>query len=87
MPTRAQDCAAILAKVSDYLDAELEETECAAIEMHCAGCTRCASVVDALRRTVGLCRDAGRAPLPDDVRQRARASIRRLLDEHEREGS
>ena len=36
--------------------------------------------VDGLRETVGLCRQAGSVPLPDDVRQRARARVRQLLD-------
>ena len=84
--TPAQDCASILARISAYLDGELEGTECAAIDAHCARCPRCAPVVEGLRRTVGLCRDAGRVPLPDAVRERARASVRRLLDEHEPEG-
>jgi anti-sigma factor RsiW len=82
----ARDCASILAEISGYLDGELESTECAAIEAHCLQCPRCASLVEGLRRTVGLCRDAGRVPLPDAVRERAHASVRRLLAEHERGG-
>lgn len=78
-PSR-QDCAAILASISAFLDGELEATACAAIEEHCARCPRCAPVVEGLRRTVGLCREAGTVPLPDAVLQRARASVRRLLD-------
>lgn len=74
------DCAAILANISAYLDGELGATECAAIDEHCSHCPRCAPVVEGLRRTVGLCRDAGTVPLPDAVRQRARESVRRLLD-------
>jgi len=81
------DCARILERISAYLDGELEVTECAAIEAHCARCPRCAPVVEGLRRTVGLCREAGRALLPEAVRQRARASVRRLLDDRERGGS
>jgi anti-sigma factor RsiW len=74
------ECAAILANISAYLDGELEVTACAAIETHCARCPRCAPVVEGLRRTIGLCRDAGSVPLPDAVRARARASVRRLLN-------
>ena len=77
-------CAAILANISAFLDGELDATACAEIETHCAACSRCAPVVEGLRRTIGLCRTASAAPLPDDVRQRARASIRRLLDERPR---
>ena len=74
-----QDCAAILSNISGFLDGELDATECAAIEAHCATCPRCAPLVEGLRRTIGLCRDVAAAPLPDPVRERARDAVRRLL--------
>ena len=73
-------CAAILANISAYLDGDLEATACAAIEEHCSRCPRCAPVIEGLRRTIGLCRDAGTVPLPKSVREKASASVRRLLD-------
>ena len=79
--TREMDstCRAMLAHISAYLDGELDAVECSAIDRHCRGCPRCTSIVAGLRRTIGLCRDAGKAPLPDPIRKRARQSIRRLL--------
>lgn len=74
------NCRAILANISAYLDGELDRTACDAIEEHCQRCPTCLAVVKGLRETVGLCREAGSAPLPDAVRQRARDSVRRLLD-------
>ena len=74
------DCTALLASISAYIDGELDRVECAAIERHCVGCPRCAAFVGGLRHTIGLCRDVGTAPLPEPVRDRARESIRRLLD-------
>ncbi len=74
------NCRAILANISAYLDGELDSTACHAIAEHCQRCPGCAAVVEGLRVTVGLCREAGSAPLPDAVRQRARDSVRRLLD-------
>ena len=85
MSEPAADCTAILTNISAYLDGELDATACAAIEAHCADCPHCAPLVDGLRRTVGLCRDAASTPLPDDVRARARESVRRLLDERARD--
>ena len=76
-----QQCAAILANISAFLDGDLDATMCAAIEEHCARCGRCAPVVEGLRQTIGLCRDVGAAPLPDAVRQRAQEAVRRLLRE------
>jgi anti-sigma factor RsiW len=73
------ECSAMLAGISAYLDGDLDATECQAIERHCRDCSRCAALVDGLRDTIGLCREAGSTPLPESVRQRARASIERLL--------
>jgi len=73
-------CQEVLANISGYLDGELDTTACAAIERHCQECGSCAALVSGLRETVGLCRQAATVPLPDAVRQRARESVRRLLD-------
>ena len=75
------ECTAMLSGISAYLDGELAATECAAIEEHCTGCPSCASLVDGLRKTVGLCRGVAETQLPESVRERARLSVRRLLDE------
>jgi anti-sigma factor RsiW len=80
------DCKAILDNISAYLDGELDSTACDAIERHCQGCLTCAALVNGLRETVGLCREAASVPLPRAVRQRARDSVRRLLDREEKEG-
>jgi anti-sigma factor RsiW len=73
-------CRTILRDISAYLDGELDATACKDIERHCQACSSCRELVDGLRDTIGLCRNAGRTPLPDAVRQRARDSIRQLLD-------
>ena len=78
------DCQPILSGISAYLDGELDRTACDAIERHCQTCPRCAALVTGLRETVGLCRQAASVPLPDAVRQRARASVQRLLDGNDR---
>ncbi len=75
------DCHTVLAGISAYLDGELDTTACHAIERHCQTCPRCAALVTGLRETVGLCRQAASVPLPESVRRRARASVRRLLDQ------
>jgi anti-sigma factor RsiW len=77
------DCQDILAAISAYLDGDLESAACAAIEQHCQTCARCTALVSGLKETVGLCRQAGSVPLPEDVRLRARDSVRRLLAEEQ----
>jgi len=74
------DCKAILANISAYMDGELDSTACDAVERHCEGCLTCAALVNGLRETVGLCRQAASVPLPAAVRQRARDAVRQLLD-------
>lgn len=82
----SDECRTILAGISAYLDGDLEATACDAIERHCQDCMRCAGLVTGLRETVGLCRQASVVAFPDSVRQRARESVRRLLDEDLGEG-
>jgi anti-sigma factor RsiW len=77
------NCKEILAGISAYLDGDLDATACEAIERHCQNCPQCAEVVQGLRETVGLCRQAASVPLPESVRQRARDSVRQLLDRDE----
>ena len=73
------ECSATLTSISAYLDGELDAVACQTIERHCRDCASCATLVAGLRETIGLCREAGSAPLPEPVRQRAKASIERLL--------
>ena len=82
MSAPTNTCHEVLTNISGYLDGELDSTACDAIERHCLECASCAALVKGLRETVGLCRQAATAPLPDAVRQRARESVRRLLDRH-----
>ena len=82
MSVPTNTCQDVLTNISGYLDGELETTACHAIERHCQECASCAGLVNGLRESVGLCRQAATAPLPDAVRQRARDSVRRLLDRH-----
>lgn len=76
----AAACQDTLARIEAYLDGDLPAAECLTIEAHCQGCPACDALVAGLRQTVGLCREAAHRPLPDDVRQRALASVRKLME-------
>jgi anti-sigma factor RsiW len=76
---RTAECAALLERVSAYLDQELDGATCRAIDDHCSECPECARIVAGLRATIGLCRATGERPLPPAVAAKARAQIRRLL--------
>ena len=85
MTRTSTSCEDILTNISGYLEGELDTTTCDRIEQHCQRCSSCAALVSGLRETIGLCRQVGTVPLPDTVRQRARESVRQLLDRHRNE--
>jgi anti-sigma factor RsiW len=80
----SQACAELLERVSAYIDQELDPETCRGIEAHCAGCASCAQAIESLRQTIGLCRATGERPLPAAVRDKARASVQRLLSQMRR---
>jgi RNA polymerase sigma-70 factor (ECF subfamily) len=65
-----ETCRNLLSQLSDYIDGELEESLCAEIEQHMAGCPDCRAVVNTLEKTVELYRTTGRAEVPADVQTR-----------------
>ena len=66
-----ENCRALLASLSDYVDGVAEEKLCAEIERHMADCEKCRIVVDTLRKTVYLYQTASSSPeLPEEVRDR-----------------
>lgn len=79
-PRPTGTCEAVQGQIQAYVDGELDAVECAPIEEHCRSCRPCAVLVQGLRQTIDLCRDAGHAPLPEAIRERARHRMRELLD-------
>jgi anti-sigma factor RsiW len=75
------DCRELLDRVSAFLDGDLGPIECRAIERHCRVCPSCAELIAGLRNAIGLCHQAAGRPLPDGVRRRAKARIRKLLSD------
>jgi len=73
-------CRNLLGSLSDYVDGELGAELCAEIERHMAGCENCQIVVDTLRKTIYLYRNASSQPeVSPDVRKRL--FLRLNLDE------
>jgi anti-sigma factor RsiW len=78
---RAAHCRDLLEQLSRYIDGELHDVDRRTVTLHLKRCPCCEELVDGLRRTVLICREAGRRQLPRDVRIRARARIAALLSE------
>ncbi len=65
-------CKHLLGSLSEYIDGELEARLCAELEEHLEGCEDCRVVVNTLRKTVELYRQAEPVDdtLPNAVRER-----------------
>lgn len=65
------DCHDLLESLSEYMDGSASEKLCKEIERHMLGCEKCRIVVDTLRKTVYLVKEAGEpVDMPEEVRQR-----------------
>jgi anti-sigma factor RsiW len=69
----------MLSDLSAYLDGELSDARCRAIEEHLDRCPCCDQLAAGLRRAVAVCRNGGLVRLPPAVRRRARMRIAALV--------
>lgn len=66
----------MLGSLSEYVDGELDEELCSALEHHLEDCEDCRIVVDTLRKTVYLYHETAAAEnIPSDIRQRLYKSL------------
>jgi anti-sigma factor RsiW len=72
-------CIELFAKLSDYLDNELDAVTCKDIEAHLKGCPCCSVCMETLKRTVAFCREAEERPVPEALSQRLREIVTGLV--------
>lgn len=73
-------CEKLKKALAEFLDGELEEEICRAIERHMIECPDCEIVVSTTRRTLALYRDRSLyVELPLEVRERLTIRLRRTL--------
>lgn len=75
--TRPLDCAAVVRRLWDFLDAALEEADEAALEAHLAFCMRCCGELAFARELRAVLRTRSSAAMPDDARER----LERIIDD------
>mgnify|MGYP000147279206 CR=1 FL=1 len=75
-------CRVLLLDLSRYLEGDLTPARACALARHLDGCPCCGAIADRLKRTIKACRAAGHTRLPANVRSRARARIRHLLEDN-----
>lgn len=63
-------CNTIKEQLSEYIDGELDDGLCAAIQTHLADCDDCRVLVDTLRKTILLYRQQSSAAMPPGVKER-----------------
>ncbi len=71
-----KNCRDLLGSLSAYVDGELDDELCSALEQHLEECDNCRIVVDTLRKTVYLYHATTPAEdLPADIRKRLYKSL------------
>ena len=63
------ECVALFARLSEYLDGELEPTACAGVEHHMADCSRCRDFLESLRRAVAHVATVDARELPENLKR------------------
>lgn len=77
----SRSCREIFARLSEYLDEELDPGLCGPLEAHLDGCAPCQAFLESLRRTIGLVGSLEAPALDRDTRRRILADVRRLHGE------
>jgi anti-sigma factor RsiW len=63
-------CRELFARLSDYIDGDMDAFARRTFEAHLADCLGCHSCVQALRRTIALCKHTARQPVPAPLSER-----------------
>ena len=66
---RGPECVALFAKLSEYLDGELEPGACAEVDGHLADCERCQAFLESLRRAVAHVASTDAPELPENLKR------------------
>jgi hypothetical protein len=75
-----KDCLAMFARLSEYIDNELDELTCRKIEDHARDCIPCKSCLETLRQTIHLCRSLATddEPVPESFSNQLKSLIFQL---------
>jgi anti-sigma factor RsiW len=73
-------CEEIFAVLSEYIDGELPEELCEAIQAHNGNCPPCQAFVETFTKTIELVRKQPAEPLPSAVKDELSAALKRCQD-------
>jgi RNA polymerase sigma-70 factor (ECF subfamily) len=77
-PHDHEHCLEMFEKLSEYIDGELDNLSCAAIERHIENCVACFSCVETLKQTVALCKQLKSKPVPDVFSRKLQSLIKNM---------
>jgi anti-sigma factor RsiW len=63
------ECKALFAKLSEYMDGELDPAACAGVDDHMADCERCREFLESLRRAVAHVASTDAPDLPESFKR------------------
>ncbi len=72
-----RDCKELFEKMSEYLDGELDKKEAEIVARHLEECGCCKNCVETLKATRGLMGSLSGPYLPDDVKDRLKACMKK----------
>ena len=75
-------CQDLLARLSDYVDGDLDRDVYEAFRAHLDGCTPCEVVIDNIRQTITLYRSGQPANLPGELQGHLRRVLRDEWHKH-----
>ena len=65
-----EQCRRLFAKLSEYIDQELDQSVCEKIEQHMQQCAPCQACLSSLKQTVALCREMKSSTIPEEFATR-----------------
>lgn len=74
-------CRDLFARLSEYLDGEMDPAACEEAEAHLGDCPPCHRFLESLRRTVTLLNREPDERVPEEIRREVREAIDRLRRE------
>lgn len=78
-PTHAPaDCAEYLDQIVYFIDNELDEADCAAVQMHLDSCNPCLAKYDLQRTVKQIVARSCNEPAPEELRERVLLRIREV---------
>ena len=75
----SEECLEIFARLSEYIDDDMEQTFRSIFESHMGDCPPCEVFLDSLRHTVKALEDVHAPGLPDDLREEVVEAFERLI--------